>query len=61
MGLVYIDGVVKHGGKSVRVRLLVGSGVPPEGARPGAAGGHRLVGIYPQAAAPRAGRRAPAG
>ncbi|MEZ0290322.1 MAG: aspartyl protease family protein [Sulfolobales archaeon] len=26
MGLVYVDGIVKHGGKSVRVRLLVDSG-----------------------------------
>jgi len=26
MGLVYMDGVVKHGGKSVRVRFLVDSG-----------------------------------
>lgn len=26
MGLVYIDGVVKHGGKSARVRFLVDSG-----------------------------------
>jgi predicted aspartyl protease len=27
MGLVYVDGVVKHDGKSVRVRFLVDSGV----------------------------------
>jgi clan AA aspartic protease len=26
MGLVYVDGVVKHGGKGVRVRFLVDSG-----------------------------------
>lgn len=26
MGLVYIDGIVKHNGKSVRVRFLVDSG-----------------------------------
>ena len=26
MGLVYIDGIVKHSGKSIRVRFLVDSG-----------------------------------
>jgi predicted aspartyl protease len=26
MGLVYVDGVVKHDGKGVRVRFLVDSG-----------------------------------
>jgi len=26
MGIVYVDGVVKHGGKSIEVRFLVDSG-----------------------------------
>jgi hypothetical protein len=26
MGLVYVDAIVKHGGKSVKIRLLVDSG-----------------------------------
>ncbi|RLF13962.1 MAG: aspartyl protease [Thermoprotei archaeon] len=27
MGLVYIDGIVKHGGKKVKVRFLLDSGI----------------------------------
>jgi len=26
MGLIYVDTIVKHGGKSVKIRLLVDSG-----------------------------------